>query len=300
MPSKPARFLLTASSLFLPIVSLSLLAGCESTDPPEASGGTTGAGGAVGETGGSVGESGGSDGGNAAPTLHVFMLMGQSNMAGVAAREASDANTDERMLVLGGCGNPAGEWSVVDNPPLSECPGEKGWNKSNSVDPGIWFAKTLLPTLPEGDTIGLVGTAESGESIDTFIEDGSHHQMILDKIAAAKATANARFAGVIFHQGESDSGQSSWPAKVVQLYDEVKAAWGADYDVPFILGELPADGCCGGHNGRVHEAADLLPMGYWITQDGTAVLDDELHFDHDSVVLMGQRYGETMIEALGW
>jgi hypothetical protein len=27
---------------------------------------------------------------------------------------------------------------------------------------------------------------------------------------------------------------------------------------------------------------------------------DEYHFDHPSVILMGQRYGETMIEALGW
>jgi len=248
-----------------------------------------GAGGSDGSSGGSTSEGG---------TLHVFMLMGQSNMAGVATRLASDYNEDERLLVLGGCGQPAGEWNVA-SPPLNDCPGEKGWNLSNSVDPGIWFGKTLLPALPEGDTIGLVGTAESGESINTFIEGGVHHQMILDKIALAKTAPGARFAGVIFHQGESDSGQSSWPGKVVQLYEQVKAAWGVDYDVPFVLGELPADGCCSGHNVRVHEAAELLPMGHWITQDGTAVMD-EYHFDHDSVVLMGQRYGETMIEALGW
>jgi hypothetical protein len=85
----------------------------------------------------------------------------------------------------------------------------------------------------------------------------------------------------------------------VQLYNEVKAAFGVNYDVPFILGELPADGCCSGHNQRVHEAADRLPMGYWVSQEGTNVMD-AYHFDHASVVLMGQRYGETMIEALMW
>jgi hypothetical protein len=90
-----------------------------------------------------------------------------------------------------------------------------------------------------------------------------------------------------------------WPGKVVQLYEEVKEAFGVDYDVPFILGELPAGGCCSGHNTRVHEAAELLPMGYWISQEGTEVMD-AYHFDHPSVVLMGQRYGETMLEALGW
>jgi hypothetical protein len=115
----------------------------------------------------------------------------------------------------------------------------------------------------------------------------------------AKSAENGRFAGVIFHQGESDSGQSTWPGKVAQLYDEVKAAFGVDYDVPFILGELPQGGCCGGHNSLIHQAAEQLPMGYWVSQEGTNVMD-EYHFDHPSVVLMGQRYGETMIEALGW
>lgn len=299
----------TAVSLLVPLLSAALLAGCDSTDPPGATGGSS-TDGSDGETGGSSTDgsggsasggasndgSGGSSGGG---VFHVFMAMGQSNMAGVAQRVASDYNEDERFLVLGGCGQTAGQWNIA-SPPLSDCPGEKGWNASNSVDPGTWFGKTLLPVLPEGDTMGIVATAESGESIDTFIAGGSHHQMILDKIALAKTAPNVRFAGIIFHQGESDSGQASWPGKVVQLYGEVVAAWGVDYDVPFILGELPADGCCGGHNTRVHEAAELLPMGYWISQDGTGVLDDGLHFDHDSVILMGQRYGETMIEALGW
>jgi hypothetical protein len=262
-------------------------------------GASTGTGGAA--TGGaSTGTGGAGTGGTTStePVLHVFMLMGQSNMAGVAKREPSDMNTDERLKVWGGCGQTAGQWNTA-NPPLSDCPGEKGWNLSDSVDPGIWFGKTLLEALPEGDTIGLVGTAESGESINTFITGGSHHQMILNKIAGAKATPNARFAGVIFHQGESDNGQATWPGKVVQLYNEVKQAWGVNYDVPFILGELPAGGCCSLHNTRVHEAADQLPDGYWIPQTGTAVMD-EYHFDHDSVVLMGTRYGEQMIEALGW
>jgi hypothetical protein len=249
-------------------------------------------------TGSGGGEAGTGGAPSSSPTFHIFMLMGQSNMAGVADKQASDQNTDERLKVLGGCNQPAGQWNLA-NPPLSDCPGEKGWNLSTAVDPGIWFGKTLLEKLPEGDTIGLVATAESGESINTFISGGSHHQMILNKIAKAKTAENARFAGIIFHQGESDSGQSSWPGKVVQLYNEVKAAWGVDYDVPFILGELPAGGCCSGHNSLVHQAADMLPDGHWVSQQGTNVMD-QYHFDHASVVLMGTRYGEKMIEALGW
>lgn len=219
-------------------------------------------------------------------------------MAGVAPKESGDENTDERLLVWGGCKQTAGQWNVA-SPPLNDCPGEKGWNLSTSVDPGIWFAKTIASSIPEGDTIGLVGTAESGESINTFIEGGVHHAMILRKIGEVKEEPDVRFAGIIFHQGESDNGNATWPAKVVQLYGEVKAAFGVDYDVPMILGELPVLGCCGAHNTRVHEAAEALPMGYWISQEGTDVMDD-YHFDHPSVVLMGERYAESMVAALGW
>jgi hypothetical protein len=226
------------------------------------------------------------------------MLMGQSNMAGVAMAEEGDKNTDPRLLVWGGCNQPDGQWNTA-NPPLSDCPGGSGINLSSSVDPGIWFGKTLLEKLPAGHTIGLVGTAESGESINTFISGGEHHERILEKIAAVKGAENARFAGIIFHQGESDNTSETWPGKVVQLYDEVKAAFGVSYEVPFILGELPAGGCCSAHNVRIHEAADLLPMGSWISQDGTEVMD-AYHFDHASVLIMGKRYGEKMIEQLGW
>jgi hypothetical protein len=256
---------------------------------------TSSAGGLISDTSAGNDTGGGQSG---APVFHIFMLMGQSNMAGVAKAEASDKTTDDRIKVLGGCNQPAGQWNVA-KPPLSDCPGEKGWNLSDSVDPGTWFAKTIVTKLPAGDSIGLVGTAESGEAIETFITGGVHHQMILNKIAQAKTAPNAHFAGVIFHQGESDNGQGDWPGQVLQLYNEVKAAWGVDDDVPFILGELPAGGCCSGHNSRVHEAADGLPIGAWVTQDGTAVMD-EYHFDHASVVLMGQRYGEKMLEKLGW
>lgn len=266
-------------------------------------GGTASTGGTNAGTGGTEatgGTNAGTGGGsNGTPVFHIFMLMGQSNMAGVAKFQDSDKNTDERLLVWGGGGGkPQNQWNLA-NPPLHD-PGGKGWNAQDAVGPGMWFGKTLLEKLPAGHTIGLVGVSESGQSINTMVSGGEYHNLIMGKIAAVKDAENAHFEGIIFHQGESDSGNAGWPAKVVQLYDEVKDAFGVDYEVPMILGELPAGGCCSGHNSLVHQAASQLPDGYWITQDGTGVLSDNLHFNHDSVVLMGKRYGEKMIEALGW
>lgn len=231
--------------------------------------------------------------GDTEPVFHIFLMMGQSNMVGVAGLQESDRNTDERLQVLGGCNKPPMQWNLAD-PPLHDC-------YMNPVGPGDWFGKVMLEKLPEGHTIGLVPTAVSGESINTFISGGKHHQDILDKIEFAKNTPNARFEGIIFHQGETDTNQDWWVSRVVQLYDEVKAAMGIDYDIPFIAGELPADpgNCCASHNPRIHELPAALPMGYVVSQEGTKRFD-QYHFDHDSVVLMGKRYGETMLEALGW
>src|SRR5690606_18875718 len=120
-------------------------------------------------------------------------------MAGVAPHEPGDQNVDERLQVWGGCNQTDEQWNIA-NPPLNDCPGEKGWNLSNTVGPGMWFAKTIADSIPAGDTIGFIGTAESGESIDTFIEGGVHHQMILRKIDQVKDQENTRLSGILFHQ----------------------------------------------------------------------------------------------------
>ena len=57
-------------------------------------------------------------------------------------------------------------------------------------------------------------TAVSGQWIETFLQGGIHHQNILDKIQIAAGVENARFSGIIFHQGESNNGDVSWPGKV--------------------------------------------------------------------------------------
>ena len=85
-------------------------------------------------------------------------------MAGVAKRQPSDNNSDDRFKVFGGCNYKAGEWSTVVTPPLNECPGEKGWNLSDTVDPGMWFGKTLLPKIPAAMPTPVVVAAATPHS----------------------------------------------------------------------------------------------------------------------------------------
>lgn len=143
--------------------------------------------------------------------FHVFLLMGQSNMVGCDTITPEDRITDERVSVLGyetcsGTGRVFNEWDIA-SPPLHSC--------STGIGPGDYFARTLAASLPDGHTMGLVPTAVSGQWIETFLQGGVHHSSILDKIQIAAGVENARFSGIIFHQGESNNGDVTWPDKVL-------------------------------------------------------------------------------------
>ena len=117
-------------------------------------------------TRGSEGLAAGAGADGATPKFHVFLLLGQSNMAGYAKAEAADKVEEARVRVLGfdDCtenGRKTDEWDTAA-PPLHEC-----WN--GAVGPGAHFAKTLLGTLPSEDTI-VSCPARSRWRIEAFLK----------------------------------------------------------------------------------------------------------------------------------
>lgn len=233
-------------------------------------------------------------------TFHVFLLLGQSNMAGYPKAQQADKVEDPRVKVLGfddcsATGRQADKWDTAA-PPLHEC-----WN--GALGPGDYFAKTLLARIPSEDTIGLVPCAISGEKIETFMKSGgSKYNWIIQRAKAAK-DAGGVIEGMIFHQGESNSGDSNWPGKVNTFVSDLRKDLGIE-NAPFIAGELPRDGAASGHNKLVNQLPSLISKSYVVTAEGLIVdpADTQwnMHFDHDSQVTLGKRYGEKMISALGW
>jgi hypothetical protein len=273
----------------------------ESQGGASAGGNATAKGGA--STGGSATAKGGASATSATSTgatFHVFLLLGQSNMAGYPKAQQADKVEDPRVKVLGfddcaATGRQADKWDTAA-PPLHEC-----WN--GALGPGDYFAKTLLARIPSEDTIGLVPCAISGEKIETFMKSGgSKYNWIIQRAKAAK-DAGGVIEGMIFHQGESNSGDSSWPSKVSTFVSDLRKDLGIE-NAPFIAGELPRDGAAAGHNKLVNQLPTLISKSYVVTAEGLIVdpADTQwnMHFDHDSHVTLGKRYGEKMISALGW
>jgi len=224
--------------------------------------------------------------------FHVFLLLGQSNMAGYPKALDSDKVKNERIRVLDYNSN---QWRVAV-PPLHET-----WQ--GAIGPGDWFSKTIVNKIPSGDTIGLVPCAISGEKIETFMKSGgSKYNWIIDRAKLAQQ-AGGNIEGILFHQGESNNGDTSWPGKVNTLVENLRTDLKTG-SIPFIAGELLYSGGCAGHNTLVNKLPSVVKNCYVVSANGLVVDPSDtqyrLHFSHDSQVTLGKRYAEKMISALGW
>jgi hypothetical protein len=233
-------------------------------------------------------------------TFHVFLLLGQSNMAGYPKAQQADRAEDPRIKVLGydNCsqtGRQTDKWDTA-SPPLHEC-----WN--NAIGPGDYFAKTLIEFVAPDDTIGLVPCAISGEKIETFMKVGGNKYSWIVQRAKLAQQAGGVIEGMLFHQGESNNGDKDWPRKVNTLVTDLRSDLGLG-NVPFIAGELLYSGGTAGHNTWVNQLPNVVSNGHVVSASGLVVdpADTQwnLHFSHDSQVTFGKRYAEKMKAVLGW
>ena len=102
--------------------------------------------------------------------------------------------------------------------------------------------------------------------------------------------------GIIFHQGESDTGQAAWVDKVKGLVTDLRTDLGIG-DVPFVAGELLYGGCCDAHNPIIAQIPDRIPNSFVVSAEGLTGQDDA-HFDLAGQRELGKRYGQQMIDAL--
>jgi hypothetical protein len=225
-----------------------------------------------------------------------FLLLGQSNMNGYATALESDKVKNPRILALSFSTAENGPWTWnVATPPLND-------PYRNPIGPGDWFAKTLIEKLPANDTIGLVGCAKSGKSIEEL--SGTYYNWTINR-AKEVIKRGGVIEGILFHQGESNSGQTTWPDKVKTYISNIKRDLSLG-DIPVIVGELLYNTDCSGHNTQVRKLPTMIPNCHLVTAEGLVVDPDDtkakggynLHFSHDSTVELGKRYAAKMIEAL--
>jgi hypothetical protein len=215
--------------------------------------------------------------------LRIFLLIGQSNMAGRGKPLTADDTTPHaRVLVF----NKDQAWAPAVDPLHFDKPAVVG------VGLGLTFAKTLA----EADaaiTIGLVPAAFGGSPIADWSRGGKHY---VAAVARAKAAlASGELAGILWHQGESDAAPEKaalYQAKLDQLIADLRTDLSAPA-VPFLVGTL-ADTAKGAGVATINQALRTVPdrvkQTGCVLAEGLTMSRDKIHFDAESYRQLGRRY----------
>jgi hypothetical protein len=226
--------------------------------------------------------------------FQLFLLIGQSNMAGRGAVEEQDRAPHPRVLML----DKSDRWVPAVDPLHFDKP-------SAGVGLGKTFGRLVAEANP-GVTVGLIPCAVGGSPIDAW-KPGEYYAATKshpwdDAIRRAKlAQETGELKGILWHQGESDSTDKLAPgyaAKLDDLIARLRRELDAP-DVPFIagqLGQFPENpwGEAKKTVDRAHrELPGRVPRTAFVSSNGLQHKGDKLHFDSASLREFGRRYAEA-------
>lgn len=252
------------------------------------------------------------------PDFHVYLAFGQSNMEGFPGIEEQDkAGVDPRFQMLAAVDFTAlnrkqGEWYPAV-PPLCR--------SSTGLCPADYFGRTMLTRLPERVSLGVVNVSVAGCRIELFDREasqayaatapawmtsiialygGSPYQRLVDMARVAQRTGVIR--GILLHQGESNTKDSEWPAKVAKIYRALLADLNLDPGkVPLLAGEVVnADqgGASASVNEIIAELPKAVPTAHVVSSKGCECRRDHLHFTPAGYRELGKRYAGVMLDLM--
>ena len=253
------------------------------------------------------------------PNFHIYLCFGQSNMEGHAKIQEEDKQqVSERFRVLSAVdcaetGRKKGEWYTAVPPP-SRC--------NTGLTPADYFGRTMVANLPEKVKIGVINVAVGGCRIELFDKenhkeyvatapswminmlksyDDNPYQRLVDM--AKIAQKDGVIKGILLHQGESNTGDTSWPRKVKGVYDNLLKDLGlAPNSIPLLSGEMvntDQNGACASMNTIIATLPQSIPNAHIIPSTGCEGVVDRLHFSAAGYRELGKRYAAKMLALQG-
>ena len=209
----------------------------------------------------------------------VFLLVGQSNMAGRGAVEEQDKKPHPRVMTL----DKQGQWVPAVDPIHYDKP-------VAGVGLGTTFGKVIAEAHPD-DVIGLVPCAFGGTSIAQWSPD-KPDGLYADAIKRAKIALNdGTLAGILWHQGESDSKRTeTYATSAEKLFAAFRKDLGSP-DVPVVvglIGEFHANNEA--INGVLRDLPKTIPHLGVAESKGLEHKGDKVHFNAAAYREFGKRY----------
>lgn len=212
----------------------------------------------------------------------VFLLIGQSNMAGRAPIIEADHAPIQGVLLLNG----AGAWETAVQPLNRYASYHKGlaYQRFNLGGP---FAGALREADPES-VPGLVVNARGGTAIQLWQPGEALYENSLKRV---RSLEGVELAGVLWHQGESNRYDTEYADKLERVVLGLRRDLDQP-DLPFIAGHISGENVI---NDQMDTLAEKLPHMAVVSVEGLKTFDD-VHYDRDSLITLGQRYAEAYLK----
>lgn len=251
--------------------------------------------------------------------FYIFLSFGQSNMEGAAPIEPQYKTVDARFQMMAAVDCPdlnrvKGNWYTAV-PPLVRC--------RTGLGPSDFFGRTMVNYLPKNIKVGIINVAIGGCKIELFDKDtyqaysetapfwmkgmistydGNPYKRLIDM--AKLAQKDGVIKGILMHQGESNTGDVTWPAKVKKVYENMLSDLNLQaVNVPLLAGGVvPADqnGKCAVMNNIIAKLPETIPTAHFIPSDECLQGGDSLHFSAKGYEMLGYRYASKMLGLLGY
>jgi hypothetical protein len=223
----------------------------------------------------------------------IYLLIGQSNMAGRGPIEAQDEGVIEGCELF----NAAAAWEPATNP-LNAYSTIRKDLELQQLNPGYGFALRMREVHPD-ITLGLVVNARGGTNINDWEKGDLYYEEAVSRTLAALDDGESRLAGILWHQGEANSSQTNtYMGKLVTMIEDLRADLG-EPDLPFVIGELERDDVTVEVKDRpLNDVLILLPTMLpntaVATTEGLETLDGT-HFDSAGQRELGRRYADALL-----
>jgi len=221
--------------------------------------------------------------------LHIYLLIGQSNMAGRAAIPAEDKRPMEGCFLL----DRKNRWVPASNP-LNRYSTIITSLRNQRMNPGYMFARTMHENNPNV-SIGIICNARGATSIEKWMPGTRYYKEAVKRVKAA--SPSGVFKGILWHQGEGNHTDTEYLVKLKKLIYQMRKDIGMG-NVFFVAGGIcESDKSPGGKliNAQLARLPSEVAMTGYASSAGLEAFDGRWHFGPDEMKILGRRYAEAMI-----
>lgn len=221
--------------------------------------------------------------------LQIFLLIGQSNMAGRAEIEKQDMDTLENVYLYSGSG-----WEKAGNP-LNKYSTIRKDLQFQKLGPGYTFAREMAENL-QNQNVGLVVNVRGGTAISEWMPGTHFYNEAVNRTKAA--LKNGMLRGILWHQGESNiEDTATYMGDLEVLIGSLRSDFNMPA-LPFVAGQLSEDKPArAGFNNMIIQLPDKVSSTAVATSMGLSTFDDT-HFDSESQRELGRRYALEMLKLI--